>query len=421
MPAAASEDGDGGRRRDAHPMLEEEAGSAAMFDDGFPCMLAKWPSRPDVLCLTDSRVVILKTTTTAATTKDRGNKDADANAGDGRPARKLSTVDAKLGKIGEQKTAAFAADGGTLALGAVDGILRVVACDDNNMKMKSSIKVTGEAAVGSQAGATPDKQKQGALDTKGAITCISLAADGSRALVVCESGMLTLWDLEAGTMLSGLPSRSLSTDTKRSRGRFRAAAFVPNTHGHAVVISFNDPNGGHLYKYLLPFFGNIDTPNGDKRKQTVQRDKQLEWTKICSVRAHIDPITAMAVSGSGQLVATGTSEGDVAVFSAGDFAAVTTVKNAHMVFVTGLDWKPHVNSAPTTPSRGSGDQEAAPVEVLLSVSADSAALVTVVDPNSKSRFMATFVKLVIFLLLLALIFIAYCIYVVSEEVSRVGL
>ena len=129
----------------------------------------------------------------------------------------------------------------------------------------------------------------------------------------------------------------------------------------------------------------------------------------------------MAVSGSGQLVATGTSEGDVAVFSAGDFAAVTTVKNAHMVFVTGLDWKPNVNSAPTTPSRGSGDQEAAQVEVLLSVSADSAALVTVVDPNSKSRFMATFVKLVIFLLLLALIFIAYCIYVVSEEVSRVGL
>ena len=388
----------------AHPLLEEEAGAAAVFDDGFPCALAAWPGRPELLCLTDSGVLVLK-----------------ASAADG-GRRALSAADAKLGRgIGEQKSCAFAASGALLALGDVEGNLRVVDCGDGGrMRIRRTVRV----GVG-PGGATPEKLQPGAADARGAVTGISLTADGSRALVVCESGMLTLWDLESGAMLSGLPSRGLSTDAKRARGRFRAAAFVPGTQGHGVMVGFNDPNGGHLYRFLLPFFGNVDTPNGDKRRQAIRRDRELEWTRTRGARAHADPITAMAVSGSGKLVATGTSEGDVAVFSAADLAAVAAVRSAHMVFVTGLDWRPAAPAGPSSsPPAGPDEadrQHAAPVEALLSVSADSGALVTLVDPNRKSRAAAAFVKLVIFLLLLALVFIAYFIHILSEEFSRVGL
>ena len=426
------------RKEEVHPLLEEIQG-AVVVEDGLPCALAvrsrarKPVASPtttttssvsagagggeeqqhneqeeeELVCVTGARVLLLR----VSRETDTGSSGDNGSAG-----VSLVCDDASGVKIGgkrssssttktEFKVAVFARGGSLLLLGDVDGTVHVL--EWPGAVLVRALKVTGDAA------APPGKPK-------GEINHISVNEDGSHALVVCESGPMTLWDIERGELLASLPSAELSTDTKRARGRFRSSAFFPGKHGHGVIVSFNDPNGGHLYKYLLPFVASTGDGNGvgaAKEKGGESRG----WQKICHAKAQADPITAMALSSSGSLVATGSSEGDVAIFSAVDFSPMKRVKNAHMVFVTGLDFRTPKCTVEdesgedmpitTSPSGDTG------VETLLSISADSAALVTVIDANRKrSAFETICIRLIILLLLLALAFIAYCIHVVSIEI-----
>ncbi|KAL3143513.1 hypothetical protein ABBQ38_002318 [Trebouxia sp. C0009 RCD-2024] len=151
--------------------------------------------------------------------------------------------------------------------------------------------------------------------------------------VACEDGTCSLWLWAQAVCVD-----SLQLPPELSGGAFKACRFARNAQKGLFTV-VNHQGSGHILYWQ----------QNDLGEMTLMRQ-----TKANSFAA---PITAFDISARGNFLGTGTSEGDVATFSADDLRPLQRVKGAHMVFTTALVF--------------SQDEQS-----LLTVSADASALAT---------------------------------------------
>lgn len=65
-----------------------------------------------------------------------------------------------------------------------------------------------------------------------------------------------------------------------------------------------------------------------------------DWKQLGSKKFHEDPISAFAISKNGESLAMGTAGGDIAIINVGKMTITQRVKNAHLVFVTAVEFSP---------------------------------------------------------------------------------
>ncbi|KAL2611024.1 hypothetical protein R1flu_022716 [Riccia fluitans] len=239
-----------------------------------------------------------------------------------------------LQNIGEQNCLVFNRDGTRLATGGEDGHLRVFEWP--------SLKLV--------------------LDKPGAHTAvkdIDFSLDGSMLVSTGDDGPCRVWDLSKDSVVTSLsPSKGGTLGFCRfSRDGTKPFLFVTMREGGRGVISIWDTT---------------------------------TWKKRTSRRLSEDPISAFSISPDGRFLAIGTSEGDMKVVSAKNLAVIQQVKNAHMVFVTSMEFSPNGRA-------------------LLSVSGDSSARITVIADLSKGEGWR------VYLLILLVLLVSYWFFIASKQ------
>lgn len=275
--------------------------------------------------------------------------DLSAAAGEEAVAPREAGGGAALVVAGETKSLAFGAGGALLATGGAEGRLRVWAHPAGRV-VADAPSAHGDAVT--DVAFSPD----GAL-------LLSTSADGKGAAV---------WKVPEGAAAAGAggggPAKlsreaTLSAHGCPGKGRvvFRGGAFAPD--GSAAYTGVNAGGVGFVVRW--------DTDG---------------WKRAAGRKALADPLTALALSPSGDVVAVGGAEGHVAILSAhGGMAPLRFVKGAHMVFVTGLAFSPDGSA-------------------VLSVSADAGALATPV-PAAGAGELRRFVLYFLLGVLLSVVFV----------------
>eukprot|EP00884_Botryococcus_braunii_P014330 jgi/Botrbrau1/22899/Bobra.0065s0052.2 len=223
----------------------------------------------------------------------------------------------RLMSVGMVKAMAFSLDGRFLAVGLEDGGLEV----RDWPSARPLLSLEGETAL-----------REAARDVD-----FSPAHSNQVLAVTCEDGSCSLWEWERGVCITRL---ELPPDIKR--GSFSRARWARDG-SLGIYTAVTTAGEGHVMYY--------------------EQDDTGEM--ICRKKARVDPnpITALDISPSGELLGFGTSEGDVAVLSVSNLKAVSRQKGAHLVFVTAVTFSPQSNA-------------------LLSVSGDASARVTLAKASS---------------------------------------
>ncbi|XP_024360191.1 SEC12-like protein 2 [Physcomitrium patens] len=224
--------------------------------------------------------------------------------------------------VGEQNCLVFSPDGTCLAAGGDDGHLRVIEW--------GTFKVLLDKAEAHKS-----------------IKDLDFSLDGSLVASTSDDSACRIWDM-SGNCVSSLPS---------VRGE-----------GIGFVRFSRDGRKPLLYvavrKYGAGFVSAFDTTT---------------WKLTTSHKLQEDPISAFSISRDGRFLAIGSSEGAISIVDAASLSVCQTLKRAHMIFVTSMDFSP------------SG-------RAILSVSADSSARVTPVEPTNSGSRQGSLLLLVIFFL-----------------------
>ncbi|KAL3682196.1 hypothetical protein R1sor_000218 [Riccia sorocarpa] len=228
-----------------------------------------------------------------------------------------------LQDVGEQNCLVFSRDGTRLAMGGVDGRLRVFEWP--------SLKLV--------------------LDKAGAHTevkDIDFRLDGSMLVTTGDDGPCRVWDLAKESLVTSLPPSK--------GGTLGFCRFSRDGTKPFLFITMREADRGAISIW------NTTT-----------------WKKTRSRRLSEDPISAFSISPDGRFLAIGTSEGDIKVVSAYNLAVIQQVRNAHMVFVTSMEFSPNGRA-------------------LLSVSGDSSARITVIAERSKGQGWGVYLLILLVLL-----------------------
>ena len=300
-------------------------------DETAPQALVMFPDNKRVLCVFGGDVAVYDVTRDPATAEDEAlgedeNADPPASlsrrAGVGaspyvvKPARLAADGSAARSTVADcdVKCAAFSSDGAKLAVGLEDG--RVCVCewaDDDDR--------AGGLTLTSEVGAHAD-----------AVTCVcfspddkSLLTTSAESAAVPENAGAALWSVEKKQRLFAFRDpATFQKQKKRVVASYRLAAF----RADGDVVTILNVNGEGFVSRWTP-------KNGSS------------WTRVGSIRATRDPVSAASASRDGARVGLGTSEGAVCVVDTGEKKndATTTTKtkrlrvracdaSAHMIFVT---------------------------------------------------------------------------------------
>ncbi|CAK9867480.1 unnamed protein product, partial [Sphagnum jensenii] len=110
------------------------------------------------------------------------------------------------------------------------------------------------------------------------------------------------------------------------------------------------------------------------------------WRKVKSKKLQEVPISAFAISRDGKLLAIGSCEGDVAIVDAATLSILQWVRQAHMIFVTAMEFHPNG-------------------QALLTVSADYSARVTRIEPVGGNPWRGSVLLIVIFVLAMLVVIV----------------
>ncbi|KAH7415148.1 hypothetical protein KP509_14G030100 [Ceratopteris richardii] len=241
------------------------------------------------------------------------------------PANKVLT---QLQDVGQQRSLVFSADGTRFAAGGDNGHLRVFEWP--------SLKLVLDQ---------PEAHKS--------IRDVDFSLDSAFLASTGGSGPCRIWDLSTMATVA-----SLSLDQGGDLGFCR---FSRDGTNPLLFVAVKEGDKGSIA------FWNTNN-----------------WRKVGVKKFQESPISAFAMSCDGKYLAIGSSEGDISIISVEKMTVQQRVKNAHMIFVTSMEF--------------SRDCRA-----LLSVSADSSARVTVIEEVQKE---AMRLHMLIFILLV-IIFVIY--------------
>ena len=204
---------------------------------------------------------------------------------------------ASLTGLGDTKCIAFSPDGGLMAVGSGDGRLRLFTWPA--LALRADVEH-----------AHPDSLTDADFSPDGA----TLLTTGNETM--SASGGAAVWRVAE----DGLKRARWLEPLKAPRGArvtVRGAKFARDGSG----VAFTGANVA-----------------GEARVLTW---RVADWSCTSSRRAMPEPLTSLALSpGNGRLLAAGGAEGSLVMLSTKTLAPLRRVRNAHMVFVTGLAFSP---------------------------------------------------------------------------------
>lgn len=166
--------------------------------------------------------------------------------------------------------------------------------------------------------------------------------DGGLLATTADAGPCHVWDLPKGLAVARLASSPAGAAGKAAKssaaGRLGLCRFHRNPENPTLLTTLIRGGKGLIVVW--------DTAT---------------WQLKREFRIHDEPISCLAISNNGSILATGTGGGDIAIIDARYMTVRQRTRGAHMVFVTAVEFSP--------------DSRA-----LLSVSGDSSARVTAVQP-----------------------------------------
>ncbi|KAK4758732.1 hypothetical protein SAY87_020033 [Trapa incisa] len=236
----------------------------------------------------------------------------------------------QLENIGQQLALVFNKDGSALAAGGEDGKLRV-------FKWPSMDSIFEESEAHSS------------------IKDLDFSHDGKFLVSLGNSGPCRVWDVTSSTVVASL--------SKENDERFGFCRFSQLSDGTLVLyVTAMTGRGGSILSW------NTSTSKRIASKHVVR-----------------DSINAFNVSSDGRLLAVGTGEGDILILDSNTMRARTSVKKAHLGFVTALSF--------------SHDSRA-----VISVSMDSSARVTRIEQEKPSGGLSLWMIILVVLLAVAVYF-----------------
>jgi prolactin regulatory element-binding protein len=137
------------------------------------------------------------------------------------------------------------------------------------------------------------------------------------------------------------------------------------------------------------------------RKGFVSAFDTSTWRKVKSKKLQEVPISAFAISRDGKLLAIGSCEGDVAIVDAATLSIQQRVRQAHMIFVTAMEFDPNG-------------------QAVLTVSADYSARVTPIEPVGGDAWRGSLLLIVIFVLAMLVVIVGDGLLANSPQATSVS-
>ena len=206
-----------------------------------------------------------------------------------------------------------------LFLGLEDG--RVLVADFPECKLLQSSFSTVEGEV------KPDDRGLKDMD-------VSPVSSGPMMVTTSDGGECKVWCWQDGCRLAklGVPA-SLKAGRGFSCCRFAVESDSMFGSANTLYTVINAGGAGYVQAWVW----------GPGRAATLPEALKEGWSNVKLSRQRNvaqEPITCMEMSPTGQWIAAGTSEGDIVICQAGSLAVARRLKQAHLVFCTGLAWAP---------------------------------------------------------------------------------
>lgn len=190
---------------------------------------------------------------------------------------------------------------------------------------------------------------------------LDFSLDGAFVASTSDDSACRIWDVASGTCVSSLPSV-----VGEGMGFVR---FSRDCNKPLLYVTVRKRGNG--------FVSAFDTSS---------------WKQVASRKLQEDPISAFSITRDGRFLAIGSSEGDISIVDTSTLSVCQKLKRAHMIFVTSMEFSP------------SG-------RAILSVSADSSARVTPIEPRRSGSWQGSLLLLLIFILSTLLV-------IVGEDVFK---